>query len=164
MLAALESLSFLTLSKKASSLLVRNFSIDNSVFEFSALRLCSFWTKSAPTPPSASVNYNKKNSNKIKNRHKQKDVHRQKEVYRCDRFVKRWIGLFVHERGDRFNWNSERFRRRVNERVGGESPFFFNGPVGSLEGIAKRLCLIHAIARAIIRCDRGSRRMIWGRQ
>lgn len=38
MLAALDSLSFLTLSKKASSLLVRNLSMDNSCFELAELR------------------------------------------------------------------------------------------------------------------------------
>jgi hypothetical protein len=56
MLAALDNLSFLTLSKKASSLFVRNFSIDNSCFELPAFRAWSLVTKSAVTPPSVSVN------------------------------------------------------------------------------------------------------------
>ena len=56
-LAALDSLSFLTLSKKRSSLFMRNFSMDSSCFELCELRACSFCTKSVATPPSASVNY-----------------------------------------------------------------------------------------------------------
>jgi hypothetical protein len=55
-LAALESLSFLTLSKNASSLLVKNFSIDNSCLELPELRPWSLPTKSEVTPPSVSVN------------------------------------------------------------------------------------------------------------
>ena len=56
MLAALESLSFLTLSKKASSLLVKNLSMDNSCLELAGLRPWSLATKSEVTPPSVSVN------------------------------------------------------------------------------------------------------------
>ena len=55
-LAALDSLSFLTLSKKASSLFCKNFSMDNSPFELCEFRAWSFCTKSEATPPSASVN------------------------------------------------------------------------------------------------------------
>ena len=56
-LAALDSLSFLTLSKKRSSLFMRNFSMDSSCFELWALSIWSFCTNSEATPPSASVNY-----------------------------------------------------------------------------------------------------------
>lgn len=42
MLAAESSFSFLTLPKKASSLLTRNFSIDSSCSEFLALSICNF--------------------------------------------------------------------------------------------------------------------------
>jgi len=57
MLAAFDSLSLRTFPKKASSLLTKNFSIESSCSEFFAFNICSFWTNSDATPPSASVNW-----------------------------------------------------------------------------------------------------------
>lgn len=54
--AALDSLSFLTWPKKASSLFIKYFSILRSDLEFSTVRFWSFETNSWTTPPSASVN------------------------------------------------------------------------------------------------------------
>jgi len=56
MLAAVESSSFLTLSKKASTLLVKNPSTDSSCLELLELRPWGLPTKSEVAPPSVSVN------------------------------------------------------------------------------------------------------------
>lgn len=57
MLAAVDNFSLRTLPKNASSLFIRNFSMDSSCSEFLAVSCCSFCTNSPATPPSASVNY-----------------------------------------------------------------------------------------------------------
>lgn len=145
-LAALESLSFLTLSKKASSLFIKYFSIDSSCFELWALSICSFCTNSEATPPSASVNCTCDYGQSLN------DIEVVAQTNRCNSLVERGILLLVDNRSDGLygrhaRVSAERSRGCLQEGVRSMPLIATNSLVCALQEVAEFLT---SLARAVV--------------